>query len=75
LRKQVKKYIDSADEKTLKMMYAMLEAEQETDWWNQISVQEKAFIHEAIKQVERGQVTSHEEVMKNTKDGSKNSLV
>jgi hypothetical protein len=32
----------------------MLEAEQETDWWNQISVQEKASIHEAIKQLNRG---------------------
>ncbi|MEO6455203.1 MAG: addiction module protein [Ginsengibacter sp.] len=33
MRSEVKKYIDSADAKVVKMVYAMLEAERESDWW------------------------------------------
>jgi predicted transcriptional regulator len=64
LRRQVKKYIDTADEKTLKMMYVMLEAEQEADWWDETSDAEKQSIQEAIKQADNGQLIPHEEVMK-----------
>ena len=33
IRKEVKKHIDSADDKTVKMIYAMLEVEQKEDEW------------------------------------------
>ncbi len=33
IRKEVKKYIDFADDKTVKMIYAMLEVEQREDAW------------------------------------------
>ena len=33
LRKEVKKHIDFADDKTVKMIYAMLEVEQKEDEW------------------------------------------
>jgi len=33
MRSEVKKYIDSADAKVVKMVHAMLEAEKESDWW------------------------------------------
>ena len=74
LRQQVKKYIDNADERTLKILYAMLEAGQETDWATQISKGEKRSLEEALKQAERNQVISHEEVMKKHKRWFKNSV-
>jgi len=33
MRKDVKRYVDKADDKVVKMFYAMMEAEQEDDWW------------------------------------------
>jgi hypothetical protein len=33
MRLEVKKYIDSADSKVVKMVHAMLEVEKESDWW------------------------------------------
>lgn len=33
LRLEVKKYIDTADTKVVKMVHAMLEVEKESDWW------------------------------------------
>lgn len=34
MRKEVKRYIDIADDKTVKMIYAMLEVEQREDEWS-----------------------------------------
>lgn len=64
LRKEVKKYIDTADEKTLKMIHAMLEVEQESDWWDDLSEEAKASIERGLKDAEAGRVTPHEGVMK-----------
>ena len=33
MRLEVKKYIDAADTKVVKMVHAMLEVEKESDWW------------------------------------------
>ncbi len=33
MRSEVKKYIDAADAKVVKMVHAMLEVEKESDWW------------------------------------------
>jgi flavoprotein len=33
MREDVKKYIDTADAKVVKMVHAMLEVENEGDWW------------------------------------------
>jgi predicted transcriptional regulator len=64
LRKEVKKYIDTADEKTLKMIHAMLEVDQESDWWEELSGEAKASIEKGLKDGEAGRVTPHEVVMK-----------
>ena len=64
LRKEVKKYIDTADEKTLKMIHAMLEVEQESDWWDELSEGAKTSIEKGLKDAEAGRVTPHEVVMK-----------
>ena len=67
LRKQVKKYIDDADDKTVQMVYAMLEAEHQYDFWDELPDNVKADIDEAIKQADAGELLSHEEVMKKYK--------
>ncbi len=54
IRKEVKKYIDFADEKTVKMIYAMLEVEHKEDAWT-----DEAFITEMerrTKEYEAGTV-------------------
>jgi len=53
LREEVKTLIDKADEKTIRMMYAMLEASTEEDWWDKLSDEEKKEIDEAIEESEK----------------------
>jgi predicted transcriptional regulator len=64
LRKQVKKYIDEADDKTVQMVYALLEAEHQYDFWDELPEEVRADIDEAIKQADAGELIPHEEVMK-----------
>jgi hypothetical protein len=59
-----KKYIDQADVKIVKMIHAMLEAEQENDWWDDLSGEAKVSIEKRLKESEEGKVISHEAVMK-----------
>ena len=67
LKKQAKKYLDTADEKTVKMVYAMLEVDAQKDWWDYVSDDAKASIERGLKDAEAGRVTSHKEVMKKYK--------
>lgn len=43
--------------------FITLKKEQEKDWWDQLSKEEKAEIEEGLAQADRGQVVSHKEVM------------
>ncbi len=67
LRNQTKKFIDQADIKTVRMVYAMLEADKENDWWDSLEPKEKASIERGMKDAEEGRVYSHEAVMKKIK--------
>ena len=64
MRKEVKKYIDTADEKVVKMVHAMLEVDAEADWWDTMPDEIKADIEIAIRQADKGEVHSHDEVRK-----------
>ena len=64
LRKETKRYIDKADVKTLKMVHALLEAEQESDWWDELGPEAKTSIEKGLKDAEEGKTISHEVVMK-----------
>lgn len=64
LRKQVKKYIAVADEKSLRMVQAILEIEQEQDWWDTMPDNVRKSVELAIKESDEGNVVPHEEVMK-----------
>jgi hypothetical protein len=64
MRKEVKKYIDTADPKVVKMMHAMLEVDSEADWWDSMPDNIKADVEESIRQADRSETMSHEEVKK-----------
>lgn len=64
MRNEVKKYIDSADEKVVKMVHAMLEVDAEADWWDTMPDTVKADVETAIKQADKGELISHLEVRK-----------
>ncbi len=67
MKEQVKKYLDTADEKVVKMVHAMLEVDAQNDWWDDVSTEEKASIERGLKDAGAGRVTSHKEVMKKYK--------
>ena len=56
MRQQVKKYIDTADVKVVKMMHAMLEEDADNDWWDTMPDNVKADVEAALKESEKGQV-------------------
>jgi predicted transcriptional regulator len=67
MRIEVKKYIDTADDKVVKMVHAMLEVDSDADWWDEIPDNVRADIEEAVGQADRGEVMTHEEVKKKYK--------
>ena len=64
IRAEVKEYIDHADERMVKIIHAMLEADQDQDWWDEISDEEKSSIDRGLRQLEQGKGIPHEEVVK-----------
>jgi predicted transcriptional regulator len=64
MRKDVKKYIDTADSKVVKMMHAMLEVDAEAGWWDEMPDDVKADVEEAIRQADNGEAIPHAEVKK-----------
>lgn len=68
MRKQAKKYLDGADDKVVRMVYAMLETDaQQKDWWDDVSDDAKTSIEKGLKEARTGKVTEHKEVMKRYK--------
>ena len=64
LRKQVQKYVSVADEKSLRIVKAVLEIEQEEDWWDTLPDNVKKSVETAIKESDEGKTIPHEQVMK-----------
>lgn len=64
IRNKVKKYIDEADDRVVKMIYAMLKADREYDWWDDLPAAVKKDILKAEKQLDEGKGIPHEVVMK-----------
>jgi uncharacterized protein HemY len=67
LRKAVKKYIETADERVVKMVHAMLEADNEADFWDELPETAKADVEIAVQQAERGEGKPHQTVMRKYK--------
>ena len=64
LRKDVKKYIETADERVVKMVHAMLEADKKTDLWDELPASVQQDVKEAIKQSAKGKGKPHKGVLK-----------
>jgi hypothetical protein len=64
MRKDVKKYIDQADAKVVKMVYAMLEADADTGWWDALPNSVKDDVEISLRQADKGELMSHEAVKK-----------
>ena len=54
MRMEVKKYIDAADVKVVKMVHAMLEVEKQSDWWQDKEV--LSILEERSAQYKTGKV-------------------
>ncbi len=67
LRTSIKKQIDNADEKSLKIIQAVLSINEETDWWDELSPNAKASIEQGLKDAKEAKLTPHADVMKNYK--------
>lgn len=63
LRLQVKKYIDEADDNTLRIVRAVLEQSRD-DFWDDLPDYVKADVEEAKRQSKAGLGIPHAEVMK-----------
>lgn len=48
---------------TILKRFINLKKEQEKDWWDQLSKEEKAEIEEGLTQADRGELIPHKEVM------------
>jgi len=84
LREEVKHYIEQADDKSLRMVKAILEIEQEADIdeesmeeenWDDLPKELQVLLTEAVKECEEGKVTPHARYWKNIANGSGNKLV
>ena len=64
LRKQVKSLVEKADEKTLRIIYNLLEMNKQEDWCNEKSEEHKSAIKEAIAEADKGKVIPHSEMGK-----------
>ncbi len=60
MKKLVKQYIDTADEKEVKMVHAMLEAHADEDGWSGMPTNVKADLDAALKKSANGKVVPHE---------------
>ena len=57
------KWLTDVEEPSVIEQFIALKNEQQHDWWDEISEEEKAEIEEGLAEADRGEVFSHEEVM------------
>jgi len=67
MRKKIKKYIDEADDRVVNMIFSMLEADKEKDWWDELPEEVQEGIDRAIAELDAGKGIPHEQVMKKYK--------
>lgn len=64
IREEVKRYIDHADERVVKIVYAMLGVDADADWRETMPDNIKSDVEELLSQADKDEVISHEEVKK-----------
>ena len=63
-KKKVKEYVDKADDHVVKLIYSMLEADRENDWWNDLPKQVQKSVLRAEKELKDGKGISNDVIMK-----------
>ena len=63
IREEVNHYLENADERMLKIVHAILEADANEDFWDELPNSVQQNIHTAINQSEQGLGNTHEEIM------------
>ncbi|MCB0508906.1 MAG: hypothetical protein KDD21_11470 [Bacteroidetes bacterium] len=67
LKKEVKKKIDKADERVLRMVNALLLADQEIDWYDELPNEAKTSIKQGLDDLKNERVISHKTATKRYK--------
>ncbi len=67
LRQEVKKYIETADAKVVKMMHEMLEVDAGSSWWDSLPDEIREDTEVALAESEKGELTPHAEIQKRYK--------
>lgn len=64
LREQTKALLDTADERIVRLVHAMLQAdaEEESDWWEALPIEARAGVEAAIAEADCDEVISHAEL-------------
>ena len=63
MRADIIKYIESADETTIRGIYGALENEQTLDWWNELDESVHQSINRGLNDEKEGRLTPHADVM------------
>jgi hypothetical protein len=68
LKQEIKKGMDKASVKTLRILHQILEIENEEDWWDNLPKEVQNSIDRGIKQADTKQgITHHEFLKRNSK--------
>lgn len=69
LKQEIKKGMDKASVKTLRILYHILEIEneEEDDWWDDLPEHVLKAIDEGLEDIKKGNVITHEEFLKRNK--------
>ena len=67
LRQEVKKYIETADAKVVRMMHAMLEVDAGSVWWDSLPDEIREDAEAALAESEKGELIPHAEIQKRYK--------
>jgi predicted transcriptional regulator len=64
IRQEISEYVTHADDRMLREIHAIIEADRAGDWWDDISDAHRDSIERGIKDMEAGNTVSHEEMVK-----------
>ena len=67
IRQEVKKYLETADLKVVKMIHAMLEVDADNDWCDTMPDKVKADVEAALIESENGKLVPHAAIQKRYK--------
>ncbi|ERM82733.1 hypothetical protein P872_04240 [Rhodonellum psychrophilum GCM71 = DSM 17998] len=64
----ISEIINSNDERILNAIKSLLNIEEEVDFWEELSAEDRAAIDEGLEQLDKGQYVSHESVREEIKN-------